>query len=346
MNIGLDSLVSIELKNWMVRTFQVVLQASEIAGAASIIALGKTLAGRSKLVPDSLKVAQPEAKQVEEKTQTNGLDKTVTNGDIEHTHGFNCCKGSKELPRFPLVDFDDAMEQLYSNVSPHAASEEERANLRAAVEEFLKTDSIPRRTYSELRKKADDPNCESWIADLLLRALFLERRFPLAPNLNFVGTHKDSAVPHSQALRAAIITTTALRFKQKLDAGTMEPEVFSDISLCMYSWDWMFNAVREPNLGCDKMQRYPGNDYIVVLRRGRVFPVQLVENGENVSFEKLQATFQTIGDLELDEKDDSWAGILTTDERDSWAKVSSSITISETKMTDTQTESNQYYRAG
>jgi acyl carrier protein len=40
---GLDSLVALELKNWLVRTFQVQVQTSEVADAASISSLGKSL---------------------------------------------------------------------------------------------------------------------------------------------------------------------------------------------------------------------------------------------------------------------------------------------------------------
>ena len=53
--IGLDSLVSIELKNWMMRTFQVSLQTSDLSGAGSILALAATVASRSKLIPDDIR---------------------------------------------------------------------------------------------------------------------------------------------------------------------------------------------------------------------------------------------------------------------------------------------------
>lgn len=42
--IGLDSLISIELKNWMARTFQINLQTLELSGAGSIKALTATVA--------------------------------------------------------------------------------------------------------------------------------------------------------------------------------------------------------------------------------------------------------------------------------------------------------------
>ncbi|OQE44560.1 hypothetical protein PENCOP_c002G08845 [Penicillium coprophilum] len=58
--IGLDSLVSIELKNWMVRTFQVNLQTSELGGTASILSLAAMLTSRSKAIPGHVRHSQPQ----------------------------------------------------------------------------------------------------------------------------------------------------------------------------------------------------------------------------------------------------------------------------------------------
>ncbi|PGH00190.1 hypothetical protein AJ79_08295 [Helicocarpus griseus UAMH5409] len=51
---GLDSLVVIELRNWIQHKFQATLQASEISNAAHIIALALTVSSRSELVRKSL----------------------------------------------------------------------------------------------------------------------------------------------------------------------------------------------------------------------------------------------------------------------------------------------------
>jgi hypothetical protein len=58
VNVGLDSLVSIEFKNWMVRTFQVALQTSEVVGNTSVLELAKLVASRSQLVSGELRVTQ------------------------------------------------------------------------------------------------------------------------------------------------------------------------------------------------------------------------------------------------------------------------------------------------
>jgi acyl carrier protein len=63
LNLGLDSLISVELKNWMVRTFRVGLQTSEVTGKGSILELGKTVTARSQLVSDELRTTQADKKK-------------------------------------------------------------------------------------------------------------------------------------------------------------------------------------------------------------------------------------------------------------------------------------------
>jgi hypothetical protein len=297
----------------MVRTFQVVLQTSEITGAASIIALSKTLGSRSKLVRDELRLDQTSS-AIEDLTVKvdNSLPEVASK---EVTAKSNTPRG---LPRYPLVDFDTAMEDLFVNVSPHAQNQEEREELRKAVDELLQPESTARNLYKQLRQRADDPNVDSWIADLLLQAVFLKRRGPLAPHQSFIGAHNDSALPHTQAERAAVIVSTALQFKQDLEAGKVEPDRFGEVELCTDTWDWIFNAVREPGSDLDIMQKYRGKEFIAVLRQGHVFKVPYVVDGGVATFGQLEATFQSIIDLDLSE---SWVSILTADERNSWAGV-------------------------
>jgi hypothetical protein len=89
----------------------------------------------------------------------------------------------------------------------------------------------------------------------------------------------------------------------------------------MESWQWLFNAPREPRLGRDKMRKFTGDEYnyLIALRRGHVFKIMLMEGGTIVSYESLKSSFQAILDKDLEI--DSWVPILTTDDRDSWAQV-------------------------
>ncbi|GIK05267.1 polyketide synthase [Aspergillus viridinutans] len=310
--IGLDSLVSIELKNWVVRTFQVNLQTSELGGAGSIMALAATVASRSKLIPDDIRQARPQ----EITTQAEN-EKVPTNGQSGPNHSFYCCRASKELPRHPLVDLDEAVNDLLNSIGHFAHTQEEYAELSRKAHALAAPGSLGRRLYNQLRAKADDPNVESWIAGPLLKALHLKRRYPLVPFSSFLGTHFDSAVPHSQAQRAAALTRALCEFKHDLDSRKLKPDFLGERPNCGYCLTWLFNALREPNVGCDKMMRYPGVEYVAVLRRGHLFRVSLREGDDIVSYPKLKGIYQAILDLNLEER--LWTGILTTDNRDSWA---------------------------
>ena len=62
-------------------------------------------------------------------------------------------------------------------------------------------------------------------------------------------------------------------------------------------------------------------DHIALLRKGHVFKVFLQdEAGDDVPFGAIQATFEAI--MKRVQDDGVWSGMLTTDDRDSWAKVS------------------------
>lgn len=53
-----------------------------------------------------------------------------------------------------------------------------------------------------------------------------------------------------------------------------------------------------PYVGKDKMCKYPGNDYLVALRRGHIFKVELSSGGEDfTSCMRLKACFGAILDL-------------------------------------------------
>lgn len=309
--IGLDSLVSIELKNWLLRAFQATVQTSNISSAPSVKELASLVAARSKIISDEVKAATADTAQAENGTAP--LDKTK-----EPFHGLECCRAAKTLPKYPLPDLNEMLAYLEQNVSHFAKSPEELKGLKKAVDDFTAPGSLGLQMYDQLAQRAKDPDLDSWLAEMHLKGLYLSRRHPLAPWGNFLNTHHDSPRPHTQAERAALVSTVAFQFARDVAEGKVEADRLGNQPLCTYSWDWMFNAVREPQPHCDKMQRYPGNDYCAVLRRGHVFTVPLRHNGEVSSYESLRAAFQAI----LDRGDlggDSWAGMLTADFRDPWA---------------------------
>ncbi|KAK1593857.1 beta-ketoacyl synthase domain-containing protein [Colletotrichum navitas] len=316
-SFGLDSLVAIELKNFLVRTFQATLQTSEVLDAPNIMTLARVIILRSKLV------SQDTAAVVVLEKEDAGVVERALKPIIESAapginHNFKCCRASKTLQKMPLVDFDVMLDD-YLDKSRMFFSAEEFATLERDVAEFREPDSIGRVFYSRLHEQAHDPEIENWQEKYFLQSMYLQRRMPLAPFNNFMAFHPLGEMGHTQAERAALIANIAFQCKQDLEADRWEPMTYMFTANCTDLWQYIFNTARLPGVPFDRMAKFPGNDYMAVLHRGHIFKVELKDRGEeNVTVEALTKTFSSI--LNRQDTEDSWTSILSTDDRTSWAE--------------------------
>ena len=310
--LGLDSLVAIELKNWIVRNLLAQIQTVEILDMSSLRQLAATIMERSALVakPDQADAAENQGQEIE--ASTSPLSST--------NHSLKCCRTVKELRKLPLYDLSQIMQSYLLGIR-HLVTEEEYANSVKATEEFQEPRGSGQQLYSQLKKMHEDPAVENWLEDLYLQSMYLSRRSPTALYYDIMGTFGEPATGHTQAETAAIISVAAFNFKKGLDAGQISPVHLNEMPLCMESQNWLFNTTRVPRPGFDEVQKFSGAeyDYLIALRLGHFFKLSLTEGDKSVSHEELRSTFQHILDLELE---DSWVGLLTAEERDSWATVS------------------------
>lgn len=106
--IGFDSLVSIELNNWILRTFDSPIQTADIASATSVIALTKIITNRSRLIAEGAK-----SKVETEQPKVNGVQKT-TNGFSRGLQDFKCCIDTPP-PKLPLTSIEDFLDRYLGN---------------------------------------------------------------------------------------------------------------------------------------------------------------------------------------------------------------------------------------
>ncbi|KAF8866997.1 ketoacyl-synt-domain-containing protein [Acephala macrosclerotiorum] len=297
---GLDSLVAIELKNWIVRNLQAQIRTIEILDMPSIRQLATTVIERSTLIRKSVQ-------GVPAKVQHEAVEAVNTNAS-EISHSTSCCHAAKEVRKLPLHGLEQILQSYLLGIR-NLVTEEEYSSSVKATEEFRQPGSMK-----------DEPTVENWMEDLYLQSMYLSRRSPTALYYDIMGTFGAVTIPHAQAERAAVISVIAFKFKQDLEASAVSPVYFNEIQLCMDSQNWLFNATRVPLPGSDEVVKYTGPEYeyLIVLRLGHFFKVPLTGGNGNVSIEQLRSSFQSILDLELE---DSWVGILTADERDSWALI-------------------------
>jgi hypothetical protein len=223
------------------------------------------------------------------------------------------------LPKFPLHSLDTTMQVFMESIG-HLGNEEELQATRDAVSALLSPGGMGTRLQARLETLYNDPKVDNWLIDIYNRAVWLSARDMGPRGHNFFGTHELSKFPQTQAERAALISLAAFEYKLSLDAGNVKQDFRNEQPLCMESVHWLFNSNRTPVLGCDRVDRWPGNDYLVAMRHGHVYKVPLMlADGQKISHLRLKAIFQAI--IQLAPEEVNWASVLTTGNRDVWSKV-------------------------
>ncbi|KEY73875.1 hypothetical protein S7711_06085 [Stachybotrys chartarum IBT 7711] len=339
--LGLDSLVSIELKNWVKHTFRAPLQISELSNAQSMLALAKVVVSRMDLAFHGADGHNP---KVDLKAQDNGTtndlvvsqlaEPHVDRGDIDpgfEGHGQVCCRFAKELPVQPLPELGGTLD-YWLGANQHLLSPEQLESVNLDFEAMRASNSPARQILQDLYSRHAHDKTNGWLTKIVTEGRFLCRRAPVAPWTSIMAAQSDnSGKRHSQSERAAIITSAALAYRQAMRAGEIAPLEIAGRPECTWGWEWLFNSTRIPQASCDKVLSYAPSpdtpdfeDSIAVLRKGRVFKVKLQDgSGKDRPLGQFQADFESI--LDRVEDKEVHPTLLTTDERDSWAQIRESL---------------------
>ena len=316
LDYGLDSLTATELKNWILRDMEASLQASELLDEPSISSLSMKVASRSKLMSNNLS-GSPKLQVVkkDEKPQVAKPDPSQKPLAIDESP-----RTSFGLPRLPLPNLKDTSDLYLKSASPFLPDKEfERTSL--AVRAFQ--EELGQKLQKRLLERYQDLRIDNWQHDLQVNAVYLKRRDPIHPYGTFYSSHHLTDPPHSQAERAAIISAAAYEFKQRLDNHNIEQDFLNGEPTCMQSLKWLFNTTRHPGIDIDKVCKYPGNDYLVALRRGHIFKIVLEEGGRGLSCLTLKRKFEAVLEHSMDNV--PAVATLSADKRDNWAKVQEKI---------------------
>ncbi|KAL9122551.1 MAG: hypothetical protein Q9187_000894 [Circinaria calcarea] len=322
MSFGLDSLTAIELKNWIAQEFDAAIQASEILDGPSIVALSAKIASRMTFIhhdPQTKSEQYEGAKAYKKETAT--LEQKQFFGQSQHNGD-----PIPSLPQLPLPDLDETLD-LYLTSASAFLPEDGFKHASDSIQNFRKGSGW--QLQKRLMERTQDPQIDSWQHDLQVNGIYLSRRDPVYPYGIFYGVHLLTDIPHGQAERAAVISVAAYKFKQRINAGKPEQDYLNEEPICMKSLRWLFNANRRACVGKDEMCQYPGNDYLIALRRGHIFKVVLISQGENASYIELKAAFEAI----IDNSQATLPSVatLSADGRDSWAELRKTVKAVDTR---------------
>lgn len=289
---GLDSLLAVEFADWINRKYALYFSVGEIFDASSLLDLAQSIGMLTR-------------------NYVSNSDESLLSKKVVTSQSPN------GLPKLPLPDLKSTLEKYYSSVEAFG-TDVELLTTQQAIDDFVNSEEGCK-LQDRLLARLHDPTLDCWLADLYNGSNFLDRNVPLIPFGSFFYTHKLSKFQHTQAERAAVVTKAALQYKEDLELGVISPDILQGQPSCTYLFQYLFNTCRKPCIGSDIIERFPGSNYIVVMWRGRVFKVPLYDSGSPLSYFQLKGIFEWI--MQSADGDAPQVGILTSDERTSWAKV-------------------------
>lgn len=303
-DFGLDSLVRFTFRNWIFQNFRANIETGEILKSPGIDALTSIILERTSIA------------------YGKEVSNAITSSQVKQSssHEIESTIGAKVIPKQPLPVLKNALAD-YLGVARSFCSSDEFERTSRIVEDFGALGGTGQRLHIRLEQKAHDPNIQNWLSDIYLSKRFLQQRSSLVACQSYFGTHPLGERSHTQAERAAIVSLAALKFKHDFESGKLATLQIYGQPVDTSAFRYLFNVCREPHLQEDIIREHPREDYIVVLRYGSAFKINLKRNGTLVSWEALKATFEQI--LLDTSKPMSWVSMLTADNRDDWAKVSS-----------------------
>ncbi|KAI1261599.1 polyketide synthase [Xylariaceae sp. FL1019] len=301
LDLGLDSLIAIEVRNWIMHTFDAPIQSSEILQDQTIQSLAERVSERSRKIVGSSNgrmagdaaEAQPSGNEVD--AQPNGIHVA--------------------LPPVPLPKIADTLRQLQESRRA-VDSEAEQEALAEAVSDFLQTEA------SDVQRRLESAGPDN-IADSYDRQVHLERRDPIQDSGLFTLIHPVETPSHSQAMRAAVLTVAGIQFARDLASGSLDVDTARALKARSNLSEWTFYATRRPEVDVDTNSRFAPNESVAVLSRGNVFQLNLGDPSSSLSVSAMHASFMQI--LNEQAGTEYRVGILTADERDSWALLRQSL---------------------
>lgn len=315
LDFGLDSLVAIELRNWITRQFEAPLQSSEILADQTIYDLAKKVASRSSLVISGSGSSETTEDSIENKEVTDG---SQSESELSRTPASSTTETyvpklpESLLPNLPLPELKEILESFKK--SRRAIDTTEQMEIvTAAASKLLNSDD-----GSELHQYVQEMGAEA-IADAYDRQVYLAHREPIPEQGPWTLIHPKDGAEHTQAQRAAILTVSAIDFAKKLSSGDITPGTLHGNRLSTEGYNWLFNSTRRPGVGVDWMQRHASNCTIAVLRRGFVFELRLPSDEEPLDFQHILLAYENI--ISAATESQHFICTLTADERDSWAMV-------------------------
>mmetsp|Transcript_23370 Transcript_23370/g.37293 ORF Transcript_23370/g.37293 Transcript_23370/m.37293 type:complete len:624 (-) Transcript_23370:4333-6204(-) len=226
------------------------------------------------------------------------------------------------VPSLPLPQVEDTLKRYLETVRPLTTDEEFEKSKKLAAE-FV--DTVGPTLQEKLRDLTAHHGYPYSYIEEFWDEMYQGGRWPAMIHVNPFLSLKDSPDPakQDQITRAAEFASAATRWWLKVVNGDLEADMERDTQLCMYGYGLVFGATRVPKIGRDVMATNYDRKHIVVICNHQYFKVDIIDDAGQAmapsELEKILGQIKTTAlaqpaDLDRD------VGILTSWERDAWAK--------------------------
>ncbi|KAI9503896.1 Carnitine O-acetyltransferase mitochondrial [Coemansia spiralis] len=224
-----------------------------------------------------------------------------------------------QLPKLPVPDLNLTLAKYAESLEP-LLSADRLAYSKRIIDEFGKSE-MGRELQRRLEARAADTSIPNWLEGWWNELSYMGYRDPVIPYVSYHYSFNNDPECIRPNQRAAKLICGALAFRKMLVDGSLQPEMLKDTPLCSHSYKFMFNACRIPRKPADycRMVEYNGNETVVVVRNGQFFSFAFVRDGMQLRMDEIEATLDQIVAV-ADSNAAIPVGILTADNRDSWAE--------------------------
>ena len=233
--------------------------------------------------------------------------------------------GIHEVPRLSVPVLEETLESYLTGVRPLLSPEEFQATARH-VQHFKAGDGPSLDAY--LHYLAENTST-GWL-ESFPRWDYLQNRVPCPVHSNpFFVIHPT---PHmSQLERASEIVSSSLRLWESIKGCTLPQETSHGEVQYMSSYWRVFGSTRMPMIGGDGLWTCPRSQHVVILHQNRFFTLRVYDNvGSALSAMAIAEGMREIIESDFEsattqETQEGGIGLLTCEDRDSWASIRSHL---------------------
>lgn len=223
-----------------------------------------------------------------------------------------------DLARQHVPELKDTFSKFLRSVEP-LVSEDEFKQTENHIQDFLKCEAPELQKLLLERAKKE----ENWLSGWWMKYAYLGYRVSVVVHSNpgLIFPHQIFKSEEEFLRFAADFSYAALTYKVLIDSGKLPPDMAGKERLDMSQYSNMFSTCRVPALNFDKMV-FPDKNcpatHIAVVHKNNFFKVEVLDEcGEPLSADAIFKQLQQV--VKESQEPGPPIGILTSENRDSWA---------------------------